>query len=48
MRFYFLPNENLNEDLFLIREIPLAMFNKSFSVHIRYCFWTYGDLFDLG
>ena len=24
-----------------MREIPLAIFNKSFSVHIRYFFWTY-------
>ena len=39
--FIFLPNENSNADLFLIIELPFAMFNRSLSFHIRYCFWTY-------
>ena len=38
MKFYFLPNENSNEVSFLIRELPVAIFNRSLSVHIRYCF----------
>ena len=39
--FIFLPNENSNEDSFLIRELLFAIFNRSLSVQIRYRFWTY-------
>ena len=31
MKFYFLPNENSNEDSFLMRELPFAIFNRSLS-----------------
>ena len=31
MKFYFLPNENSNEDSLLMRELPFAIFNRSLS-----------------